>query len=180
MRCTYCDTSYAFHGGTRQSINSIIEQINGYETSYVTITGGEPLAQPLVHELMTALCDLGKDVSLETGNAVDISQVDPRVYIVLDIKTPASNEEQNNLYDNLEKIKPTDALKFVICDEADYRWSQRKVQKFELSKKCEVFFSPSADELSATDLADWIVRDQLPVSMQIQLHKHLWNNEAGR
>lgn len=180
MRCSYCDTAYAFHGGSRMSIDNIIEQINNYQTPYVTITGGEPLAQPAAHELMTALCDLGREVSLETGNAIDISQVDQRVYIVLDVKTPASNEEKNNHYANLEKIKPTDALKFVICDDADYQWSKQKVIEFDLNDKCEVFFSPSADQLSATDLADWIIRDRLSVRMQIQLHKHLWNNEAGR
>ncbi|MCL4165867.1 UNVERIFIED_CONTAM: hypothetical protein GTU68_010038, partial [Idotea baltica] len=162
MRCAYCDTAYAFHGGDRRSIAEIREEIESYDTPHVTITGGEPLAQPPVHELMTGLCDAGYEVSLETGNAVDISQVDPRVYIVLDIKTPASKEEANNHYANLNQIKSSDALKFVICDESDYQWSKSKVNELSLNKKCEVYFSPSADKLSATNLADWIVRDRLP------------------
>jgi len=180
MRCTYCDTAYAFHGGEKRELTDILNEIKQYNTPYVTVTGGEPLAQPECHALMTQLCDAGYQVSLETGNAIDISKVDPRVYIVLDIKTPASGEEKNNKYTNLQHLKSTDCLKFVICDEADYQWSKQQCTNLELSQKCEVFFSPSADQLSATDLADWIVRDQLTVRMQVQLHKILWNNEAGR
>ncbi len=180
MRCSYCDTAYAFHGGSKMSIDSILAEVATYKAKHVTVTGGEPLAQPLCHELMTALCDKGYTVSLETGNAVDISMVDPRVYVVLDIKTPASNEEPNNKYENLQHIKNGDALKFVICDESDYQWSKQQVSERSLDDKCEVFFSPSAKQLSATDLADWIVRDQLPVRMQVQLHKILWDNEPGR
>jgi len=158
----------------------VLAQVRQYKAKHVTVTGGEPLAQPECHELMTALCDDGYSVSLETGGAIDISSVDPRVYIVLDVKTPASNEEPNNQYANLDYIKASDCLKFVICNESDYQWSKRQVIKKQLSEKCEVFFSPSADQLLATDLADWIIRDQLPVRLQIQLHKVLWNNEAGR
>ena len=180
MRCTYCDTAYAFHGGEKRELTDILNEIKQYNTPYVTVTGGEPLAQPECHALMAQLCDAGYQVSLETGNAIDISKVDPRVYIVLDIKTPASGEEKNNKYTNLQHLKSTDCLKFVICDEADYQWSKQQCTNLELSQKCEVFFSPSADQLSATDLADWIVRDQLTVRMQVQLHKILWNNEAGR
>lgn len=180
MRCTYCDTAYAFSGGEKWQINDIVSEVASYKTRHVTITGGEPLAQANVHPLMVALCDAGYQVSLETGNAIDISTVDPRVYIVLDIKTPASAEETNNKYSNLDHIKETDCLKFVICDEADYEWSKQRLEQGDLVDKCEVFFSPSADQLPARDLADWIVRDQLPVRMQIQLHKYLWNNEAGR
>ena len=180
MRCTYCDTAYAFDGGTKMDITQILSEIGQYQTKHITVTGGEPLAQPQCHDLITALCDNGYEVSLETGNAMDISQVDPRVYIVLDIKTPASNEEPNNKYQNLEYIKSSDSLKFVICDESDYKWSKQQLTERSLADKCEVFFSPSADQLSPTDLADWIIRDQLPARMQIQLHKLLWNNEAGR
>ena len=180
MRCSYCDTDYAFHGGNKQTIAEILAQVAHYNARYVTVTGGEPLAQAESHELMTALCDAGYKVSLETGNAIDISKVDSRVYVVLDIKTPASNEEHNNKYANIEHIKATDCFKFVICDEADYEWSKKFVQEHQLSEKCDVFFSPSADQLSPTDLADWIVRDQLTVRLQIQLHKVLWANEAGR
>lgn len=180
MRCSYCDTAYAFHGGTKMQLSDIVQQVQGYNAKHVTVTGGEPLAQPECLELLSQLCDLGYKVSLETGGAIDISGVDPRVYTVLDIKTPASNEEQNNTYSNLEYIKPSDCLKFVICDKADYQWSKQKVAELGLADKCEVFFSPSADQLSPTDLADWIIRDELPVRLQIQLHKALWANEAGR
>jgi len=180
MRCSYCDTAYAFHGGKKHSLDEIIEQVGTYNTKHVTVTGGEPLAQPQSHALMTALCDAGYIVSLETGGAMDISEVDKRVYIVLDIKTPASNEEHNNTYSNLDHIKPSDCFKFVICDQDDYQWSKQFVAERELDKSCDVFFSPSAEQLPARDLADWIVRDQLPVRMQIQLHKVLWDNEAGR
>jgi len=180
MRCHYCDTAYAFHGGEKRELDDIVAEVQQYKTKYVTITGGEPLAQPQCHQLMTALCDLGYQVSLETGGAMDISKVDKRVYIVLDIKTPASGEMKNNTMSNLEHIKSTDALKFVICDEADYQWSKQLVAEQQLNEKCEVFFSPSAEQLSASDLADWIVRDQISVRMQVQLHKVLWNDEAGR
>lgn len=180
MRCSYCDTAYAFHGGTKYTLDEVLAEVAKYNSKHVTITGGEPLAQPECHDLMTALCDAGYSVSLETGGAMDISRVDERVYVVLDIKTPASNEEHNNTYSNLDHIKPSDCFKFVICNEDDYLWSKKIVAERELDKCCDVFFSPSADELSASDLADWIVRDQLPVRMQIQLHKVLWANEAGR
>lgn len=180
MRCTYCDTAYAFEGGTKTELADILTEVNQYQAKHITVTGGEPLAQPQCLELLTALCDQGYQVSLETGNAMDISKVDSRVYIVLDIKTPASNEEHNNKYQNLAHIKNSDALKFVICDETDYQWSKQQLIDRSLADKCEVFFSPSADQLSPTDLADWIIRDQLPARMQIQLHKLLWNNEAGR
>lgn len=160
--------------------SEIMTEVAQYNAKYVTVTGGEPLAQAESHGLMTALCDSGYNVSLETGGAMDIKDVDPRVYIVLDIKTPASNEERNNTYGNLEHIKASDCLKFVICDEADYEWSKKFVMDSDLTNVCDVFFSPSADQLSPTLLADWIVRDQLSVRLQIQLHKVLWADEAGR
>ena len=180
MRCSYCDTAYAFHGGSKMELDEIVAEVEKYPVKYVTVTGGEPLAQPQSHELMRLLCDRGFNVSLETGGALDISGVDRRVYIVLDIKTPASNEESNNTYANLEYIKPSDCLKFVICNEDDYNWSKQFVADSDLTSVCDVFFSPSADQLSATDLADWIIRDKLFVRMQVQLHKVLWQNEAGR
>lgn len=180
MRCSYCDTAYAFHGGSKQTVDEIVAQVASYNTKHVTVTGGEPLAQAECHDLMKALCDAGYKVSLETGNAIDISAVDPRVYVVLDIKTPASNEEKNNKYENIAHVKASDCFKFVICDEADYQWSKQFVQEHNLGDLCDVFFSPSADQLSPTELADWIVRDQLAVRLQIQLHKVLWANEAGR
>ena len=180
MRCHYCDTAYAFNGGTKMKLDDIVTEVAKYNTPYVTITGGEPLAQANVHQLMTALCDKGYEVSLETGNAIDIADVDSRVYTVLDIKTPASGEEANNKYSNLDHIKSSDCLKFVICDEEDYQWSKQQLEQRALVDKCEVFFSPSADQLPARDLADWIVRDQLPVRLQIQLHKYLWDNAVGK
>lgn len=180
MRCSYCDTAYAFHGGKKMELDEILAEVDKYKVKHITVTGGEPLAQPQCHELMVALCDRGLNVSLETGGAMDISEVDKRVYVVLDIKTPASNEEPNNTYSNLEFIKPSDALKFVICDEADYEWSKKFVDDSDLTNVCDVLFSPSADQLSPTSLADWIIRDQLSVRFQIQLHKILWADEAGR
>lgn len=180
MRCSYCDTAYAFHGGEKRELDDILAEIAQYKAKHITVTGGEPLAQPECHSLMNKLCDAGYSVSLETGGAMDISTVDSRVYIVLDIKTPASNEEHNNTYANLEHIKLSDCLKFVICSEDDYRWSKEFVEAHNLNEKCDVFFSPSADQLPARTLADWIVQDQIPVRLQIQLHKVLWDNEAGR
>ncbi len=180
MRCSYCDTAYAFHGGSKYELDEILHEVGKYQTRHVTVTGGEPLAQPECYDLMCSLSDAGYQVSLETGGAMPIQDVDPRVYVVLDVKTPASNEEPNNRYENLDHIKSSDCLKFVICNEDDYVWSKKFVAEHALQDKCDVFFSPSADELHPTDLADWIVRDQLPVRMQIQLHKLLWANEAGR
>ncbi len=180
MRCSYCDTAYAFHGGKKVEITEILNEVKQYRVKHVTVTGGEPLAQPECHTLMTALCDAGYRVSLETGGAMSINEVDQRVYVVLDIKTPASNEEPNNRYENLDFIKPSDCFKFVICNKEDYEWSKQFVADRSLSDKCDVFFSPSADQQSPTELADWIVKDQLSVRMQIQLHKLLWANEAGR
>lgn len=180
MRCSYCDTAYAFHGGSKREVSEILAEVEQYQARHVCVTGGEPLAQPECHDLMRLLCDAGYSVSVETGGAIDISLVDSRVYIVLDIKTPASNEEPNNKYENLEHIKATDCLKFVICDEADYQWAKSFIKQRNLTQKCDVFFSPSADQLPARDLADWIVRDRLAVRMQVQLHKILWDNEAGR
>ena len=179
MRCTYCDTAYAFHGGEKRSIENILEDVAQYNARYITVTGGEPLAQPECHDLLVALCNEGYEVSLETGGAIDISKVDNRVCIVLDVKTPDSNEEKNNTYENLDYIKKTDLLKFVICSQQDYEWSKKKVERLKLADKCEVLFSPSADQLPAVQLADWIVADRLPVRMQIQLHKYLWGNQQG-
>lgn len=180
MRCSYCDTAYAFHGGEKIDIHDIQQQISQHNTKFITVTGGEPLAQPECLDLLTTLCDDGYQVSLETGGAISIKDVDPRVYIVLDIKTPASNEEKNNRYDNLQYIKASDCLKFVLCNEDDYLWSVDFIRKNDLAETCQLFFSPSADELEPTVLADWIIRDQLPVRLQVQLHKLLWANEPGR
>lgn len=180
MRCSYCDTAYAFHGGKKHSIDEILQEVAKYRARHVTVTGGEPLAQPECHDLISQLCDAGYQVSLETGGAMDISKVDSRVYIVLDVKTPASNEEQNNTYENLDLIKPSDCLKFVICDRADYEWSKKLLSDLSLEEKCEVLFSPSSEQLPATELAQWILEDQLPVRFQMQLHKILWDDARGK
>ena len=171
MRCVYCDSAYAFHGGEKRSIEQILEEVQQYETPYITVTGGEPLAQPECVDLLKQLCDRQLTVSIETGNAMSIAEIDPRVHVVLDIKTPDSGEESNNRYDNLAFIKPTDQLKFVICSRADYEWSKEMVAHEELDQRCEILFSPAAEQLSAKNLAEWILEDQVPVRFQMQLHK---------
>jgi len=180
LRCTYCDTAYAFHGGEKRNISDIVDEVSQYNPRYITVTGGEPLAQQTSHELLSALCELGAEVSLETSGAMDISAVDPRVVIVMDLKTPASGEEFKNKYDNINKLKTVDQLKFVICDRNDYDWACQKLAEYDLANRCELLFSPIHGELKAADLAEWIVEDNLPVRMQIQIHKYLWGDEQGR
>lgn len=180
MRCQYCDTAYAFHGGDKMEIEEILAKVKALPAKHVTVTGGEPLAQQECWSLLSDLCDAGFRVSLETGGAISIQNIDPRVYIVLDVKTPASKEEHNNHYENLELIKPDDALKYVICDRDDYEWAKQHVQENSLNERAQVFFSPSQDQLEASDLADWIIQDGLDVRLQVQLHKILWGNQAGR
>lgn len=179
LRCQYCDTAYAFKGGEKMSITQVIDTVNQYQTPYICITGGEPLAQPGAIDLMRALCDLGYNVSIETSGALDISAIDKRVYIVMDIKTPDSKEEAKNLYQNLDFIKKTDSVKFVICSEKDYLWSKAFVNEHQLSVKTEVLFSPSWQEVSPETLANWIVKDKLNVRFQLQLHKILWQDKPG-
>ena len=179
MRCVYCDSAYAFHGGEKRSIDEIIKEVKNYSAQHVTITGGEPLAQKACYVLLRQLCDLGYIVSLETGNAIDISDVDKRVHIVLDIKTPASMEEHNNRYENLDYVTEKDQLKFVLANRDDYLWSKQFIEERELTGKLEILFSPVAEQLDASDLAAWILDDQLPVRFQIQLHKYLWGNIPG-
>lgn len=180
LRCTYCDTSYAFSGGHWQSFDEIIEQIRAHDTPYVTVTGGEPMAQPACPRLLTKLCDLGYRVSLETSGAVDLGEVDTRVSKVMDIKTPGSGEQERNDWANLAYLTADDEVKFVICDEADYQWSKRIISEHELAGICELLMSPCHGELAAVELAEWILADELPVRMQIQLHKYLWGDEVGR
>lgn len=180
LRCSYCDTAYAFQGGDKMDIADIVEQVKSYRPQYVTVTGGEPLAQKSCHELLSALCDLGVEVSLETSGAMDISDIDPRVVCVMDLKTPASGEEAKNKYDNIAKLKAQDQIKFVICNRQDYDWSSQKIAEYDLLNKCEILFSPIHGELKPADLADWIIEDNLQVRMQIQMHKYLWNDEQGR
>ena len=180
LRCTFCDTAYAFHGGEKMAISDIVDEVKTYQPRYVTVTGGEPLAQKTCFPLLTALCDLGVEVSLETCGAMDISEVDPRVICVMDLKTPGSGEEAKNRYDNIALLKQTDQLKFVICNRDDYDWAVEKLQEYDLVEKCDVLFSPIHGLLNPADLADWVVADNLAVRMQIQMHKYLWNDEPGR
>jgi len=180
LRCTYCDTAYAFTGGQNMSLAAILAEIVRYSTPYVTVTGGEPLAQKNCLPLLSALCDAGYQVSLETSGAMDVTEVDQRVMKILDIKTPASNEIEKNLWSNLAALKTHDEIKFVLCDEEDYTWAKRVLRDRELTKICPVLFSPTHEQLSPTTLADWILRDNLPVRMQIQLHKLLWGMQPGK
>lgn len=179
LRCTYCDTAYAFTGGQTMTLDAIMAEVARYAPRHITVTGGEPLAQKNCLPLLRMLCDTGYNVSLETGGALDVSGVDPRVMKVLDIKTPASGEEQKNLWSNLEHLGPQDEIKFVLCDEADYLWAKQVLQEHGLAQHCTVLFSPAQGQLAAKDLAEWILRDRLPVRLQVQLHKLLWGNEAG-
>jgi 7-carboxy-7-deazaguanine synthase len=179
MRCTYCDTEYAFSGGSNMEVSSILREVEKYGTKYVTVTGGEPLAQKECLVLLKSLCDAGYSVSLETGGAMNIDPVDERVSVVLDIKTPGSNEEKNMLWSNIDLLKPSDEIKFVLCGRDDYDWAKGKISELNLANKCPILFSPSFSELNPTDLAGWVLADQLPVRMQIQLHKILWGEKAG-
>ncbi|OGA45694.1 MAG: 7-carboxy-7-deazaguanine synthase QueE [Betaproteobacteria bacterium RIFCSPLOWO2_12_FULL_62_58] len=180
LRCGYCDTAYAFHGGESLTLDKILAEVARYQPRYVTVTGGEPLAQKNCFALLRELCDCGYSVSLETSGAMDISGVDPRVSRILDIKTPGSGECDKNRWDNLARLTPRDEIKFVLCDEPDYGWARRVLAERRLDNICPVLFSPSYHELPAKTLADWILRDRLPVRMQVQLHKHLWGEVPGR
>jgi len=180
LRCHYCDTAYAFHGGTWWALPDILARVKELEVTHVCVTGGEPLAQPSVHALLTALCDGGYRVSIETSGAMSLEQVDPRVVKVVDVKTPASGEEPRNRYDELARLDTKDLIKFVIADRADYEWSRAQLRERALSERCTVLFSPSHQQLKAGDLADWILEDRLPVRFQIQLHKYLWGDVPGR
>ncbi|MEY3465196.1 MAG: 7-carboxy-7-deazaguanine synthase QueE [Gammaproteobacteria bacterium] len=180
LRCVYCDTAYAFSGGTNWELPQILARVRELEASYVCVTGGEPLAQPGVHALLAALCDAGYRVSLETSGAIAHASVDPRVVRVVDVKTPASGEQQRNLYAELESLAAKDQIKFVIADRADYEWSREQLLQRRLDARCTVLFSPSHGVLPPGTLADWILEDRLPVRFQIQLHKYLWGDVPGR
>lgn len=180
LRCQYCDTAYAFHGGQWWDIDAILGEVARHGARHVCVTGGEPLAQKRCIGLLQRLCDAGYDVSLETSGAIDIADVDPRVSRVLDIKTPGSAEAHRNLWSNLPLLTPRDQVKFVICSREDYDWSKAVVAEHGLSEVCDVLFSPSFTQVRPRDLADWIVADRLPVRFQLQLHKILWDDEPGR
>ena len=179
LRCSYCDTEYAFTGGEWMSFDDIVEEIKKYKTRHVTVTGGEPLAQKNCIAFLENLCDLGYEVSLETSGAIQVDDVDERVTKVIDVKTPASGEEEKNRYANFEFLNRHDQLKFVICDRADYDWSRQMLDRYELDTACEVLFSPCSGSLDATELAEWILQDQLDVRFQVQLHKYLWGDKSG-
>lgn len=161
------------------SLANILKQVAEYGPAYVTVTGGEPLAQKKCLHLLGALCDAGYQVSLETGGALDISGIDARVMRVVDIKTPASGEVEKNRWKNLSLLTRHDEIKFVLCDESDYQWAKQILQQHQLAGKCAVLFSPVHGTMDATQLANWILRDRLPVRLQVQLHKLLWNNIPG-
>lgn len=180
LRCVYCDTTYAFKGGERLSFEQIFQKVAEYQCQYITVTGGEPLAQPECIALLTALCDKGYIVSLETSGALDVSKVDSRVIKVIDLKTPSSGELEKNLYENIQYALEKDQVKFVIGNQEDYQWSKKIMAQYDLPNKTQVLFSPIYETIEARELADWILQDQLSVRFQVQLHKYLWNDEPGR
>ncbi|OGT43574.1 MAG: 7-carboxy-7-deazaguanine synthase QueE [Gammaproteobacteria bacterium RIFCSPHIGHO2_12_FULL_37_34] len=180
LRCQYCDTAYAFHGGKWYELDAIFAEIKQYRTRYITVTGGEPLAQQACVVLLKRLCDEGYTVSLETSGAMDVSLVDSRVVKVIDIKTPGSGEVEKNDWDNIDQLLPHDQIKFVICHREDYDWAKQILATYQLNLRSQVLFSPSYQQISATELADWIVKDQLSVRLQIQLHKLLWGEVRGK
>ncbi|MHB1175299.1 MAG: 7-carboxy-7-deazaguanine synthase QueE [Sulfuriferula sp.] len=180
LRCGYCDTAYAFHGGNSMDIDTILQRVAEYAPRFVTVTGGEPLAQKNALCLLTALCDAGYDVSLETSGALDIGGVDPRVSRIMDIKTPGSGEVTKNDWNNLDYLTRHDEIKFVIADAADYDWARRLLLEHQLTQRCPVLFSPVHGQIQPGQLADWVLRDRLPVRLQVQLHKIFWGEVAGR
>lgn len=180
LRCSYCDTAYAFSGGGNITIAAILKHVAKFKPRYVTVTGGEPLAQRSCHGLLSALCDAGYSVSLETSGALDVSKVDMRVCKVMDIKTPGSGEQEKNLWANLDCLASQDELKFVLCGEKDYQWAAEIIQTRHLDSICPILLSPVHGKLAPEKLATWILRDHLPVRMQIQLHKLLWGEGRGR
>jgi 7-carboxy-7-deazaguanine synthase len=180
LRCGYCDTAYAFHGGEWWEIDAILDHVKTHGVRHVCVTGGEPLAQKRCIALLQKLCDAGYEVSLETSGAIDIAPVDARVSRVVDIKTPGSAEAAHNLWSNLEQLTPHDQVKFVICNRADYDWAVGILREHAIDARCEVLFSPSFGQVEPRALAEWIVADRLPVRFQLQLHKILWNDEPGR
>lgn len=180
LRCGYCDSEYAFYGGKWQSIDDILAAVRRYDTPYVCVTGGEPLAQKRCAELLSRLCDEGFEVSLETSGALDIAAADPRVSRVMDLKTPGSGEEARNLWSNLDALTRHDQLKFVICSRGDYEWARARLRERGLDTLCEVLFSPAWGRLEARELAEWILADRLPVRLQLQLHKLLWGDLPGK
>lgn len=180
LRCVWCDTAYAFQGGSQWTLSAILGEVAGYHAGYVTVTGGEPLAQPECLPLLTALCDAGYEVSLETSGALPVDAVDPRVVKVMDLKAPGSGEVHRNCYDNVAHLTRNDQVKFVICNKQDYDWAKLQCDQYGLyARVSDVLFSPGHETLAPRELAEWILADRLPVRLQVQLHKYLWNNAPG-
>lgn len=180
LRCQYCDTAYAFHGGEWWEHEAVLARVREFDTRYVCVTGGEPLAQKGCTALLSTLCDAQLRVSLETSGAMPLTEVDARVVKVVDVKTPGSGEERRNRYEELARLNDHDQVKFVICSRSDYEWSRAKLRELTLPAPCTVLFSPSHEQLPARELAEWILADRLPVRLQIQLHKYLWGNVPGK
>jgi 7-carboxy-7-deazaguanine synthase len=180
LRCQYCDTAYAFHGGQWRGIDDIVAEVAAHGVRHVCVTGGEPLAQKRCLALLARLCDAGHSVSLETSGAIDVADVDIRVSRVVDVKTPGSGEVARNRWENLALLNARDQVKFVICSRADFEWARDVVAEHALQQRCDVLFSPSHAQVSPRELADWIVQEKLPVRFQMQLHKQLWGEEPGR
>lgn len=180
LRCGYCDTAYAFEGGSKMALSEIMQTIDDFGAKYVTVTGGEPLAQPQCIDLLKDLCDAGYRVSLETSGAMPVNEVDQRVHKILDLKTPGSGEVTRNLYENIPLLLPHDEVKFVICDRQDYDWCSLKMDELRLTDYVsEILFSPSQGQLSPKQLAEWILQDKLDVRMQLQTHKYIWGDQPG-
>ncbi len=180
LRCGYCDTEYAFYGGKRMAISAILAEVANYAVRYVTVTGGEPLAQKECPALLRLLADAGYSISLETSGALDVSAVDTRVSKIMDIKTPGSGEVEKNRWSNLQHLSSHDEVKFVLCDESDYSWAVDVIRERQLDRLCPILFSPVHGELEPAELAAWVLRDRVPVRVQVQLHKLLWGGEPGR
>jgi 7-carboxy-7-deazaguanine synthase len=180
LRCQYCDSEYAFYDGGKMRMSSILNKIKKYPTKYVTVTGGEPLAQKSCLKLLAKLCNFGYDVSLETSGAINVSNVDKRVKKIIDIKTPGSAEENKNKFENLKHLTTKDEIKFVICDQSDYVWAKKNIIEKNMANICEIIFSPAHESIKPKNLANWILKDQLNVRMQIQLHKYLWGDQPGK
>ena len=180
LRCVYCDSEYAFYGGQWMHFDDILTEVRKYETSYVCVTGGEPLAQKRCADLLRRLCDEGFEVSLETSGAIEISLADRRVSRVMDLKTPGSGEVEKNIWDNLKELSSHDQIKFVICSREDYEWAVAQIRERTLDKYCEILFSPAWGQVDPVDLAGWILEDHLPVRFQLQLHKILWGDTPGK
>jgi len=180
LRCQYCDTAYAFHGGDWWEIDAILAEVGKHGVRHVCVTGGEPLAQKRCLALLTRLCDAGYEVSLETSGAIDVADVDPRVVRVVDLKTPGSKEQHRNRMENIALLTANDQVKFVICDRDDYDWAKSILVEHRLDTRCEVLFSPSFTQVKPRELAEWIIADRLSVRFQMQLHKQLWGEEQGR